>query len=68
MYRHNALFGNQVGINYYTLFKNNYAAELNFPLQAIRTIIMSQGLQAVIIWHRTVCGLISGLAVTVESL
>ena len=29
MYKHNVLFGNQFGLNYYSLFKSNYAAELN---------------------------------------
>ncbi len=34
MYKHNVLFGNQVGFNYYSLFKNNYAMELNLSFNA----------------------------------
>jgi hypothetical protein len=29
MYKNNVLFGNKFGFNYYTLFKNNFSAELN---------------------------------------
>jgi hypothetical protein len=29
MYKNNDLYGNEIGFNYYNLFKNNYGAELN---------------------------------------